>query len=222
MGRLTKLYDKYKTDKGTVFFHAHNYGEFYEEYFKHIREKMGGHAGDKIKILEIGVLNGSSIKAHEEYFGNCEIYGIDIDVKCKQYESDNVKIFICDSSNDDSLIDFKRNIGDTKFDIILDDGSHRSKDQWRALINLFDLVNDGGIYIIEDLHMNKYFNDENPIQSPCACLPLRFKSEYLTNEETILLYNKIDKIIIWSRSNEKMNLVYPPISVTGIITFKKK
>lgn len=211
MGDLMKCYDKHLTDKGSVFYHAHGYGDFYELFFEKYKKR------GNVKILEIGVLDGKSILAHLEYFQNCEIYAIDIDEKCKQYESDNIKIFILDSSNDMALQNFKNEIGDIKFDIILDDGSHQSKDQWRALINLYDILTEDGIYIIEDLHMNKVFN---LTQSPCICLPLRLMTEYATNEELSQLYAKIDTVLIWSRNNEKMTAVYPPISVSSVINFK--
>ena len=39
------------------------------------------------------------------------------------------------------------------FDIIIDDASHRSKDQITSFKYLFPYVNSGGLYVIEDLHV---------------------------------------------------------------------
>lgn len=215
MNGLMECYDRYLTDKGSIYEHAHCYAEFYEPFFEKYKKR------GNVKILEIGVFNGKSIFAHLDYFQDCEIYAIDIDEKCKQYNSDKTKIFIFDSSDDNSLQNFKNEIGDIKFDVILDDGSHSSKDQWRALINLYDILNKDGIYIIEDLHMNKFFSFyENITQSPSMCLPLRLDTAYCTKEEISKLYTSIDNVIIWSRSNEKMGMVNPPISVSSVIKFK--
>ena len=37
-------------------------------------------------------------------------------------------------------------------DIVLDDGSHNMKDIIVSLESLFPMLNDGGVYMIEDLH----------------------------------------------------------------------
>jgi spermidine synthase len=39
-----------------------------------------------------------------------------------------------------------------KYDIIIDDGSHEVDDQIKTFNNLSDRLNDGGIYIIEDIN----------------------------------------------------------------------
>ena len=56
----------YKSDK-----YFHNYHNVYEHFLHKFKKK-------KLKILEIGVSDGSSIKAWSEYFKSSLIIGIDI------------------------------------------------------------------------------------------------------------------------------------------------
>ena len=72
------------------------------------------------KILEIGVQTDRSVKMWEDYFPNAEIYGLDIDPKCKQYEKNRVKIVIGDQNNINDLSKLPND-----FDVIIDDGSHQ-------------------------------------------------------------------------------------------------
>lgn len=57
---------KYNTDKSS---RAHGYLDFYEKYFP--KDLQG-------RILEIGVMDGYSLKMWNEYYSKAEIIGIDI------------------------------------------------------------------------------------------------------------------------------------------------
>ena len=82
MERLTELFNKHWSDKGTIRDEGHGYGEIYDEIFRK-------YIGKNPKILEIGIQKGGCVRAISEFFnGECEIYGIDIDNKCKLVEND--------------------------------------------------------------------------------------------------------------------------------------
>ena len=137
MESLDVIFDKYDTDKNTKF---HNYTRQYNTLLKDFRDKP-------IKYLEIGVLNGGSIKAFREAFKNSTcLLGVDIDNRCKNYEDIENNLFI--EIGDATDINFVQSI--TKkygtFDIILDDGSHRNIDVISSFELLFPLLNDDGIY----------------------------------------------------------------------------
>ena len=51
-------------------------------------------------------------------------------------------------------VNYWPNVNFEKFDIIIDDGSHASKDILKTLSFFYDKLSDDGIYIIEDLHSN--------------------------------------------------------------------
>jgi hypothetical protein len=148
MDKLTELANKYGSDKGTlapsIGHHGPrlNFTPKYSEYFEPIKN-------NKIKILEIGVGSGPSLKVWYDYFPNAEIYAIDI-VSQKQHENDRVKTFVFDQSNRKDLENLIKNIG--KLDIIIDDGSHVVKHQQISFGFLFEYMNSNGQYWIEDLH----------------------------------------------------------------------
>ena len=61
------------TDKSSI---CHNYCNKYEKYFPFKRY-------EKLNILEIGVLDGQSLRVWKEYFFNSNILCIDITKECK-------------------------------------------------------------------------------------------------------------------------------------------
>lgn len=80
------------------------------------------------------------------------ILGLDIDEKCSGlvFQNDAIKVLIGDAG-DNSIAANVQKLR-TNFDLIVDDGSHNSKDIITALEQFLPLVNPGGIYVIEDLH----------------------------------------------------------------------
>jgi len=107
---------------------------------------------EKLTILEIGVLHGSSLKTWEEYFTNAKIIGADIMPSSRIYEGWRIVIEIMDQSNVEDLVRVALKHG--PFDIIIDDGSHQWEHQKTSLRTLFPFLRDGGIYVVEDLHTN--------------------------------------------------------------------
>ena len=137
---LDKIARKYLTDKRIG---HHGYTTYYENHFNRIRN-------NSLKILEIGVKEARSLKMWEEYFPNSKIYGIDINPKCKQYETDRTKIFIGNQADSKFLTGTMKSIGEV--DIIIDDGSHKNIHQQISFKSLFPFLKNDGLYIIEDLH----------------------------------------------------------------------
>ena len=75
MRTLDEIFNANGTDKGSQFgcpgYAPHNLGPVYEEAFAPLRL-------EPIKLLEIGVQGGASIKSWLEYFPSAQIYGIDL------------------------------------------------------------------------------------------------------------------------------------------------
>ncbi len=122
-----------------------NYGDIYDKHFAKFRDQP-------INILEIGVLRGGSMRMWEKYFPKANIFGIDIDEECLQYQSDRTKIFIGDQSDVSFLRNIKAKI--PRIDILIDDGSHRAKDQKITFDEMYYHVSKPGIYLIEDIELN--------------------------------------------------------------------
>ena len=157
---LDTIFNKYDTDKNSNF---HNYTRQYNTLLTDFRDKP-------IKYLEIGVFNGGSIKASKETFKNSTcILGLDIDNRCKIYEDfeNNVFIEIGDATDVNFIQSITKKYG--SFDVILDDGSHINKDVIKTFELLFPLLNDNGLYIVEDTICYKSYhhivnNYENHLQ----------------------------------------------------------
>ena len=140
---LNDLAIKYDTDKSNIW---HGYCERYEYYFEKIRN-------DTLNVMEIGVLDGGSVKMWKDYFPNSKIIGVDNNAECKQYEDERIEIIIGDQSH----VPFLESLSSRSFDIIIDDGDHIPGHQIKEFEYLFKYLNPGGIYAIEDLHTN-YFS----------------------------------------------------------------
>jgi len=126
----------------------HHYLPLYDRYLCEYKNQS-------IKLLEIGVEDGGGMSMLKKYFGeSAQLYGIDIKPLPIELNPNIGKVFI-GSQNDteflNSVIDEVGNL-----DIIIDDGSHIISDIKTSLNTLLKHLNDGGIYIIEDLHTN-YF-----------------------------------------------------------------
>lgn len=132
---LSELATKYGTDKGPS---CHNYTAVYEQMFEAVRD-------EPLKILEIGVLDGASLRMWEEYFPNAEIHGIDINPDCKVVADDRITIHIGSQSDKD----FLDGIG-IDFDIVIDDGSHQVADQIFTFKCLWP--NTKMVYVVEDAY----------------------------------------------------------------------
>ena len=123
--------------------HHHRYDRFYPQFLEPLRNK-------EFNMLEIGFGDGESLKLWKEYFPQAYINVIDIDY---QLEDDRSKVFKLDQSKEDDLQYMVDNIPKCKF--IIDDGSHHPYHQFITFVKLFDeLLEDGGIYIIEDIECN--------------------------------------------------------------------
>lgn len=107
--------------------------------------------GEPLNFLEIGVQNGGSLEIWAKLLpAGSQIVGIDIDPYCAELTLPaNVRILTGDASNADFL---RTSLADQGFDVIIDDGSHRSDDIVKSFQALFPRLRPSGKYFIEDLH----------------------------------------------------------------------
>lgn len=121
-----------------------HYFDIYERHFAKFRNK-------EIVILEIGIDQGGSLQMWKNYFGNkAKIYGVDINPICKDFEEENIEIFIGSQSDRNFLRNIKKKI--PSVDILIDDGGHTMRQQIITFEEMFDHVKDNGIYLCEDNH----------------------------------------------------------------------
>lgn len=166
------------SDKGT----HHSYIEIYENLFAKYQDKP-------INLLEIGVNRGYSLYTWKNYFINAQnIVGIEYQPNIV-YKKDGVKVIYSDINNADNV---NQQLENMKFDIIIDDGSHRIEDQVFAFEYLKDRLNPGGIYVIEDMQ-----NLESDI--------LKFQKYYPKVYDLRQKKNRWDDVLlVWGDTNENI------------------
>jgi hypothetical protein len=114
---------------------------------------FAGYRTQPINLLEIGIQNGGSLEIWGKYFPNAAcLIGCDINRECERlcYEDPRIKVVIGDVNTDtceDAILASAKT-----FDLILDDGSHRSSDIIRSFVRYFRHLKDGGMFVVEDMH----------------------------------------------------------------------
>ena len=112
---------------------------------------LGRYAGTDVKMIEIGVFNGGSLVLWRRLLGGkATIFGIDINPACAAYDDERASVRIGSQDDPQFLRNVVAEMGGV--DIVLDDGSHVARHQRASFKTLFPLLNDGGIYVIEDMH----------------------------------------------------------------------
>jgi hypothetical protein len=141
MGELEQYF---KQNNKRLIFKWQHYFDVYERHFERFKNK-------EVVILEIGVSQGGSLQMWKDYFGSkCKIYGVDIDPRCKQFEEENIEIFIGSQSDKKFLQKIKSTI--PKIDILIDDGGHTMKQQIVTYEEMYSHVKENGVYLCEDCH----------------------------------------------------------------------
>jgi len=143
---LPSLHELYHAHQGKVSDKWSSYLNQYDSQLARYRDK-------KINILEIGIQNGGSLEIWSNFFPNAvHIIGCDIDEKCHalNFENERISVVVGDAVDDKVVQHISEKYG--AFDIIIDDGSHHSRDIVNAFKCYFTLLRDGGIFVAEDLH----------------------------------------------------------------------
>ena len=140
---LRQLYQEHQgkvSDKWSI------YLDEYERVFSSLRNYP-------IRLLEIGIQNGGSLEIWSKYFTNAvKLVGCDINHNCRRltYDNSSIALVVADANLDktESIIHEHA----PTYDLIIDDGSHRSSDIVKSFARYFPHLSDGGLFIVEDLH----------------------------------------------------------------------
>ena len=159
---LKKLMDLYGSDKGGRNNH-HNYAQYYSEIFSNKKDKIQnfleiGLGSNNLEVPSNMGLDGkplASLRAWRDYFKNANIYGADIDKNILKNE-ERIKTFYVDQTDPTTIKEMFRDIGISKFDIILEDGLHEYNANICFFENAIDFLASDGVYIIEDV----YYKDQ--------------------------------------------------------------
>lgn len=149
---LKELYDNY--NEAPFFDHWMEYAERYQTHMPDPRDLERN--GEKIRLLEIGVQSGGSVRVWKQFYGKNLIYtGLDIDSRCKRSESIKEDIYIEIGSQDNASV--LKNLCEKygPFDVIIDDGGHSNHTITTSLVYFFPkdaCLRQNALYIVEDTH----------------------------------------------------------------------
>ena len=141
---LTELAQEFGSDKwGT-----HRYTPHYQHHFAHLRDRH-------MLVLELGIggyareaQGGASLRMWKWFFPRAQIVGVDI--KDKSFVNEPRIRAIQGSQTNRALMQriVKRYGAPT---VVIDDGSHRPPHVIKSFALLFPMLQDGGLYVIEDI-----------------------------------------------------------------------
>ena len=194
------LKDLYQNHSGKV-------SDKWDIYLKEYEDKLNKYQKLPIKFFEIGILNGGSLEIFSKYFSNAElILGCDIDPKCKElrFDEPNIKFVVGDVNNEKIKNQITKY---SKFDIILDDGSHNSDDIIRTFCNYFNHLKDGGFYIIEDMHCSYWDEHNGGLFCPISSINFLKKLVDIINHEHWGIEKKKEWLLKGFVENYKINIL---------------
>ncbi len=130
---------RFGTDKSSL---HHDFLRLYESFLAPLRDRP-------LRLLEIGVWTGQSLRTWAEYFPHARVVGVDINPGARQFAGGRIAVEIADQSDAAQLQALAAAHG--PFDIVIDDGSHVWTHQILTLRTLLPSVRAGGFYVVEDI-----------------------------------------------------------------------
>ena len=196
---MKSLKDLYQNHSGKV---SHKWTSYLNVY----ENKLKNYQNLPIKFCEIGIMNGGSLEIFSKYFSNAElILGCDIDPKCKKlhFDEPNIKFVVGDVNNEEIKHQI---IQHSKFDIIIDDGSHQSDDIIKTFCNYFKHLKYGGVYIIEDLQSSYQREHKGGLFFPISSMNFLKKLVDIINHEHWGIEKKKEWLLRGFVENYKINI----------------
>lgn len=141
---LDQIFIKHNCDKGLLPDGVgHGYGKHYESVLEPLRHLP-------IRLLEIGVGDGKSIRSWLNYFTHpgTEIVGVD-NGSCHELDADKRYHFIRGDQTDVGFLSYLSTKG--RWDVIIDDGSHTSNGIIPTFEAMWPFLRNQRFYFIEDL-----------------------------------------------------------------------
>lgn len=119
----------------------HSYGDAYENLFLDPADRH-----DVRLMMEVGVADGSSLRAWRDIFPNATVVGMDIHHSDKAH-GERIEFYLGDQR---SLVDCRRAAAGRQFDLIVEDALHELDATLMTLLYLWPHVAPGGMYVVEE------------------------------------------------------------------------
>lgn len=104
-----------------------------------------------VKLLELGVRSGGSLRLWRDYFPNGTIAGLDVEPLASEPNGDRIRIYQGRQEDTSVLSRIAAEVAPDGFDIVIDDASHIAAPTRTGFWHLFDNhLKPGGLFAIED------------------------------------------------------------------------
>jgi hypothetical protein len=141
---LTELAQQFGSDKWGV----HRYTPHYQRHFAHLRDR-------EMLVLELGIggyarerQGGASLRMWKWFFPRAQVVGVDIQDK-SFVDEPRIRAFQGSQTDRRLMRRIVKRFGAPT--IVIDDGSHRPPHVIKSFQILFPMLEDGGLYVIEDI-----------------------------------------------------------------------
>lgn len=151
--------------------HAGKASDKWSLYLREYDRLFGEYRNKEICMLEIGIQNGGSLEIWSKYFPDAQtLIGCDINPDCARlsYEDPRIQVIVGDANAPDT----RSRVLDrcSEFDIVIDDGSHLSRDIIKSFVLYFSRVKEGGVFIAEDLHCSYWGEFDGGLFDPYSSI----------------------------------------------------
>lgn len=148
---LKELIDNSKTDKDTT----HSYLDLYQSLLEKKKETA-------VKVLEIGIHKGGSIKMWDDFFINADVYAVDTLPKEKMWEEllnkQSIHLYNSEDAYNSGFVQNEFIDNKFQFDVMLDDGPHTLQSMIQFIKLYLPLLKHDGILIIEDVQQMEWLD----------------------------------------------------------------
>ena len=164
--------------------HTGKVSDKWNSYFELYDELLFLFRDGPVRILEIGVQNGGSLEVWSKLFPNAErIVGCEIEIAAAEltFDDDRIAVVVGDATAPETAADIGALCDG--YDIVIDDGSHRSDHIIGAFSRYFPMIRDGGVFIAEDLHCSYREAFQGGIEAPFSSVNFFKRLADLVNME---------------------------------------
>ena len=206
-----ELFDK-KLDFLFEYFNSykqeHHYADFFHKNFEQIKNK-------RVDILEIGLAKGDGIASFFFYFPFANFIGLDNNPFRVRYKSKRIRNIYVDISSKRVLENLTNHLNQ-KFDLIVEDCSHKLIDQILCFAENFKNLKKGGIYVVEDLNFPESHEMYNPTNEDIDLKTILKKinsnenvyTKYINKHDFEYIKNNIQNITFYSGLGKYSEIVF--------------
>jgi len=186
----------------------HNYTDFYKKNLDEFKNKQ-------LDILEIGLAKGDGLASFYFYFPYSNLIGLDNNPFRIRYKSKRIRNIYVDISSKKILENLTKHLN-RKFDVIIEDCSHKLIDQILCFAENFKNLKKGGMYIVEDLNFPESHRMYNPTDENVSLktilkkisLNQKITTKFISHNDLENIKNNIESIKFYKGHGDYSEIVF--------------